>query len=83
MSTSPSGVCFWRESINGRDYAIEWYRREGVCGGDVGWEEEAVEDLLDRLGFGRLNVCGAKCEGVYRQRQRQGAYVSRHDHLCH
>jgi len=40
-----------------RDYAIEWYRREGVCGGDVGREEEAVEYLRNRLGFGRRNVC--------------------------
>lgn len=60
MSTSPNEVCFWRRSINGKDYAIEWYRREGVCGGDVGWEEEGVEDLRNRLGFGRRNVCGVK-----------------------
>jgi hypothetical protein len=49
--------CFWREGISERSYAIEWYRREGVCGGDVGWEEEAVEDRRERFGFGLRNVC--------------------------
>lgn len=58
------------ERIGGRGYAIEWYRREGVCGGDVDWEAEAVEDLRGRLGFGRRNVCRVQNKGVHRRKER-------------
>jgi len=52
-----SEACFWREGLAGRGYAIEWYRLEGVCGGDVGQGEEAIEGLRGRLEFGLRNVC--------------------------
>lgn len=75
MPTSPSEVSFWRRSINGWCYANVWYRREGVWGGDVGLEEEMEEDLRDRLGTGRRNVCRAKVRGVSKG-QGQAAYMS-------
>lgn len=62
--------------INGKGYAIEWYRREGVCGGDVGPEVEVVEDLRGRLGFGLRNVCRVKVRAFSAERRARCARVA-------